>query len=77
MIGIGTGMGTVPMRVPMPIIGAQGVLEHVANYALYRRNSLVQAYDISQQASALLQQAGGQSSGQGVRILQPLSVCDR
>ncbi len=35
----------VPMHVPMPIIGAQLVLEQVANYALYRRNSLVQAYD--------------------------------
>ena len=45
MIGIGTGMGAAPMRVPMPIIGAQLVLEHVANYAPYPPPTRVHAYD--------------------------------
>ena len=45
MIGIGTGMGAAPMRVPMPIIGAQLVLEHVANYAPYPPPTRVHAHD--------------------------------
>ena len=52
VIGIGTGMGGPPMRVPMPIIGPQLVLEHVANYARYRRNSLIQVYDSCHSRSA-------------------------
>ena len=45
VIGIGTGMGGPPMGVPMPIIGPQLVLEHVANYAPYPPQTLVHAHD--------------------------------
>ena len=39
------------MRVPMPIIGSQLVLEHIANYALAPPKFPLQAYDSSCRAA--------------------------